>query len=132
MEFLGRVREFIPAFELACITRCLWMKLAFVYTEEGRQLCDMSLAFLHERAGVEHSVTLGFEGARAVCIPEIVADQFQLVELSITDVSERGLEGLRYQVCDEVTGLRLFCQTIRVLEVADIGGSEVLYSTGDK
>jgi hypothetical protein len=69
-------------------------------------------------------VELAFEGVRQMTLPELGSARFELAEMHVTDISDRGLEGIQREVTDHssIPRFHVLCREVKVTGVFSQGG----------
>jgi len=82
----------------------------------------------------QYRIALKFGGIRQFHIPDIAGGCMQFGELFIESVKDHGLEGISYEVGDELNGYHFYCRDIEVESVSrlDRGGEELIIWPGNQ
>lgn len=115
----------LPGFEPYRLGRVEDVHLRFKNDDDGTgQRLDVLIRIQYwTPEPVEYLVELAFENVRQMRMPELGSSVFDLSELEVTDVSVRGLEGIRREVRDYSTdGFFVACASVRAVAVLTRSG----------
>ncbi len=83
----------------------------------------------------QYSIALKFGGIRQFHMPELAGGSMEFGELFIESVKAHGLEGISYEIGDELAGYHFYCREIEVESVSRLGygpGEELIVWPGNQ
>jgi len=127
IENSSELEQAIPGFDPYRLGRVAFVHLDFIESED-----DSMVGVLNVRIRVAYwmpdtsqmLVDLALYDVRQMIMPELGSAVFELSELQITDVSARGLEGVRREVVDHGADRRFYilCRQVEVMGVLSRDG----------
>jgi hypothetical protein len=129
MSWYDPIVQVLGSFDPLKFDRVRKLILAFECEPTSRLDIDVLAAY-----SSRHFILFRMCNAKQVRIGEIDSSLMQLGELFIDSLEGRGLEGLNYQVHDELGALSCYCQelaVIQIIETDDTGNDKVIWSSGN-
>lgn len=108
------IRTEIPDFDLLRLGEVRWLLVEFYPSEDDQrpQLADLILNAVYHQDSSIYYLTIAFREVQQLALPELGGSGYQIGELTIDPVSDRGMERINYYVLDHLDAISCYCRDV--------------------
>ena len=114
------IRAEIPDFDLLRLGEVRWLLVEFYRSEDDQrvQLADLVLNAVYHQDSSIYYLTIAFREVQQLALPELGGSWYQIGELNIDPVSDRGMERINYHVLDHLDAMSCYCRDVCFIELS--------------
>jgi hypothetical protein len=129
------IKSQIPGFDLLRLGDVRWLWIGFYRPEHDASspYADLILSASYQQGAMMYFIKILFREVRQLKLPELGGGVYQLGELAIERVSDRGMEGINYFVIDHLDAISCYCRDVQFIALSELlaDGSETILWSSD-